>query len=407
MTDVLVIGAGPAGLAIAAALGNAGLRVAALSPTPADTPWPNTYGIWCDELEPLGLTHLLGHRWQNTVAFVDNRAIPLHREYALFDNDALQRHLLRQSEEAHVDWHIGLAAEIRHTPTHSTVKTEDGTQLSARLIIDASGHTPVFVRRPAASAVAYQAAYGIVGRFSVPPVDPNQLVLMDWRADHLDPTAQADDPTFLYAMDLGDGRFFVEETSLARDPAFPLGKLEQRLYQRLAHRGIVITQIEHVERCLFPMNLPLPDLAQPVLGYGGAASMVHPASGYQVGAALTMAPIVAEAVARCLADPRLTPAQIACAGWAALWPQPRLRNRALYLFGLHNLLRFDRQQTADFFRTFFALPRPLWSGYLSNTLSTLQLLQTMLLLFGRTSHRVRLSLVRSLGSGGGLLKEMW
>ncbi len=275
-------------------------RVAALSPTPADTPWPNTYGIWCDELGPLGLTHLLGHRWQNTVAFVDNRAIPLHREYALFDNDALQRHLLRQSEEAHVDWHIGLAAEIRHTPTHSTVKTEDGTQLSARLIIDAAD-TFLFscgVLRSAPWPIKPPMALWDAFRFhrSIP------TNLCSWTGAPTILTRQRKQTILLFYTRWiwATGAFSSKRPRWRRDPAFPLGELEQRLYQRLAHRGIVITQIEHVERCLFPMNLPLPDLAQPVLGYGGAASMVHPASGYQVGAALTMAPIVAEAVARSL-----------------------------------------------------------------------------------------------------------
>ena len=36
----------------------------------------------------------------------------------------------------------------------------------------------------------------------------------------------------------------------------------------------------------FPMNLPLPIKKQFVLGFGGAASMVHPASGYMIGSLL-------------------------------------------------------------------------------------------------------------------------
>ena len=45
------------------------------------------------------------------------------------------------------------------------------------------------------------------------------------------------------------------------------------------------------------MNLPLPFKKQFVLGFGGAASMVHPASGYMVGSLLRRAPLLAQKLA--------------------------------------------------------------------------------------------------------------
>ena len=39
-------------------------------------------------------------------------------------------------------------------------------------------------------------------------------------------------------MDLGDGVFFVEETSLALAPGVPYDVLKQRLQQRLDRRGV-------------------------------------------------------------------------------------------------------------------------------------------------------------------------
>ena len=42
MPDVLVLGAGPAGMAIASALGKEKLEVEVLSPNGPDEPWPNT-----------------------------------------------------------------------------------------------------------------------------------------------------------------------------------------------------------------------------------------------------------------------------------------------------------------------------------------------------------------------------
>ncbi|MEN9935601.1 MAG: hypothetical protein RLZZ387_2180 [Chloroflexota bacterium] len=402
MDDVLVVGAGPAGLAIAASLCAAGLRVAGLTPADPGAPWLNTYGIWADELEPLGLAHMLGHRWSDCTTYAGGRELALGRDYGLIDNARLQAHLLTQCERGGVTWRRGAAARADHSATGSVVQTRDGAALAARLVVDASGHTPALVRRPASTHTAYQAAYGVVGTFSQPPVRPGQLVLMDYRADHLPPEERAAPPTFLYAMDLGGGRFFVEETSLAHVPGVGLGALERRLHRRLEAMGVRVHETEHVEHCLFPMNAPLPDLAQPVLGFGGAASMVHPASGYQVGAALRYAPQVAAAVAAALGS-GAPPAKSARAGWRALWPSERVRRRNLYLFGLSSLLTCDEARLQAFFRTFFQLPRAQWSAYLSDRLSTPELAGVMLRLFASAPWDVRRMLAGGVGRDYGLL----
>ncbi len=60
--DVLVLGGGPAALCIASELNQRGVAVAGIAPDPVDNPWPNTFGIWADELKMAGLEHLLEHR---------------------------------------------------------------------------------------------------------------------------------------------------------------------------------------------------------------------------------------------------------------------------------------------------------------------------------------------------------
>ena len=42
---------------------------------------------------------------------------------------------------------------------------------------------------------------------------------MDFRPNHLNNEEKLSSPSFLYAMDLGNETFFVEETSLASYPA--------------------------------------------------------------------------------------------------------------------------------------------------------------------------------------------
>jgi lycopene cyclase-like protein len=419
LRDGLVLGGGPAALSIAAALAGEGLRVALLAPHDPRAPWPNTYGIWGEEVDALGLAHLLEHRWSHTVSYFGagssdpadpaNRPTPHHRDYGLFDRGALQQHWLDACARGGVELLEGKAEGFRLDGEGgwSVLSTADGASHRARLVVDATGHQPVFVRRPDQGPVAGQAAYGIVGRFSAPPVQSGQFVLMDYRSDHLSPEERRQSPTFLYAMDLGGGRFFVEETSLAQAPPVGYATLQERLQRRLAHRGVRVEQVEHEEFCLFPMNLPLPDLTQPVLGFGGAASMVHPASGYMVGSLLRRAPAVAQAVAALLrAEPAAGSARLAQAGWQALWPLELRRKHALYQFGLEKLMRFSEPQLRAHFATFFSLPDDQWYGFLANTATLPELLAAMLRLFSQAPWSVRRGLMGLQGREPALLGRL-
>ncbi|MEY3750131.1 MAG: hypothetical protein RLZZ186_550, partial [Cyanobacteriota bacterium] len=259
---------------------------------------------------------------------------------------------------------------------------ESGERLAARLVIDASGHHSRFVQRPDEGPVAGQAAYGIVGRFSAPPVAPGQFVLMDYRCDHLsEAERRCGPPTFLYAMDFGEGVFFAEETSLALAPAVPYDVLKDRLLRRLALRGITVEEVQHEEFCLFPMNLPLPDLQQRVVAFGGSAAMVHPASGYMVGALLRRAPALADAIAAGLQQPDRSADQLARSAWEALGPLELPRTPALYRLGLEKVMRGSEPQLRAPVRTFFGLPQEQWYGFLTNTLNLPQLIAAMVRLF--------------------------
>ena len=399
---MLVIGAGPAALAIAAELGGRGLAVTALAASEPTAPWGNTYGIWADEVEALGLAHLLSHRWSDTVSHFGGGPVRHGRDYGLFDRAALQHHWLERGEAGGLQWRRGRASTIEHDQDHSRVGTSAGETLSARLVVDASGHEPVFVQRGSDGPVAGQAAYGIVGRFSAPPIEPGQFVFMDYRADHLSEAERAGPPTFLYAMDLGDGVFFVEETSLALAPAVPFPLLQERLQRRLAHRGVAVEEVLHEEFCLFPMNPPLPDPHQRVVGFGGAGGMVHPASGYMVGGLLRRAPDLAEAIATALSE-GLRGQHLAEAAWQGLWPTPLRWKHGFFRFGLEKLMRFDEATLRHHFATFFALPSQQWYGFLTNTLSPREVLAAMLGLYTTAPWDVRLGLMGLQGREAALL----
>jgi lycopene beta-cyclase len=229
---------------------------------------------------------------------------------------------------------------------------------------------------------------------------------MDYRSQHLTPEQRAAaPPTFLYGMDFGEGMFFAEETSLASNPAVSFQLLEQRLYQRLGASNVHIKEIQHVEHCLFPMTLPMPDLQQPVVGFGGSASMVHPASGYMVGSLLRRGPDVAAAIATALKSPYPSPHAVAAAAWQALWPTERLRKYYLYRFGLEKLMRFQEDQLKHFFDTFFSLPTEKWAGFLADTMSPPELVQAMIKLFWLAPNDVRWGLMGFAGQEAPLLGQ--
>ena len=410
--EVLVIGAGPAALAIAAELVQRGVQVQGLAPGDPGDPWPNTYGIWGPEVDALGLQHLLEHRWchtgSNFGADLAAASTPHGIDYGLFDRRRLQQHWLEPCRQAGVVWHRGEARAVAHDSHGSTVRCTDGSERRARLVLDASGHQAAFVQRPDEGPVAGQAAYGVVGTFSQPPVEPGEFVLMDFRCDHLsEAERRCGPPTFLYAMDFGGGVFFVEETSLALAPPVPTDVLRDRLQRRLAHRGVAIESVQHEEFCLFPMNLPLPDLRQQVVGFGGSASLVHPASGYMVGALLRRAPALADAIAAGLADATLEAPELARRAWQGLWPLELRRKHALYRFGLEKLMRYPEDQLRAFFHTFFSLPTEQWYGFLTNTLTLPQLIAAMLRLFAVAPWSVRWGLMRQQGRELALLLRLW
>ena len=189
--DVAVVGGGPAALCIAAALAERKLEVTLVAPQDPAAPWPNTYGIWGEEVDSLGLSSLLEHRWSNTVSYFgsgdggDQGQVRHGRDYGLFDKQALQQYWLDGLSAGGVQHCNDSVQNVEHRVDGSWLSMASGDSLRARLVIDASGHNPALLHRPSDGPVAGQAAYGVVGRFSRPPVDPDQFVLMDYRCDHL------------------------------------------------------------------------------------------------------------------------------------------------------------------------------------------------------------------------------
>lgn len=380
--DVLVVGGGPAGRALAAESALRGLRTVLVDPTP-DAPWRVTYGCWAGEL-PAGISSSVVATAARGRAFALT-GHDLGRDYLVLDVPALRAHLDSLLHRGGATILPGRAIAMAGP---GTVELADGSRVRGRVVVDAGGRRqPLRARTGPERPVAEQTAYGVVVDEAVAAavVAPGEALFMDWRPDHGEPGW----PTFLYAVPLGGGAVLLEETSLARRPGLPVPVLRRRLFARLARHGIAPPSDAPVERVLFPVDSPR-HRTPGVLGFGAAAPLVHPASGFSVATALTLAPAVADAVAAHLPAGRraaLTAAE------AVVWPAAARAVHRFRRIGLEALLRMPPGEVPGFFEVFLGLPdRHRWA-YLTQRDDLPGTVATMNALFARAGWTLRRRLV--------------
>ena len=375
--DVVVAGAGPAGLAVAAACATGGLQVVLVAPHLR--PWQQTYGMWADELDAVTTALLgpargpvLGHRYPATAVRTATGRRDLGRGYARLHNDVVHRLLLDQLATGGGRTVPGTVTGVRQDGGDQAVMLADSTTLAAGLVVDARGGGP---------GSAQQRAWGERVTGDVAGLVPaGSAVLMDWVA--LRDPAAAQSPAFLYGMGLDDGTTLLEATSLAARPPVPLPQLRDRLHRLIADTGLRIAGSP--ERVAIPLDAPVRRGAG--VPVGAAAGLVHPATGYSVAASLQAGSAVADAV-------------LGGADAAAVQALVRgARRRAtLGLLGLGRevLLGLDEEQTDTFFSTFFTLPGSAWAAYLDTAAPPSSVAATML----RVARALPPSGRRSLAAG--------
>jgi lycopene cyclase-like protein len=371
---------------MAAAMAPTGLSVALVSPNPKAV-WENTYGIWADQVDE-SVSALLGGTSPFAQVFTTVNAIGDYhqnakRAYGRIDNQVLHDALHASATSGTLTVKKGTAVGVEHSPADSSVTLADGKTLRATLVLDGSGASSPFVTRPTPSvASASQVAFGIVADFAEPPLPDNVCTLMDWRGPN------SATPSFAYTLPLADG-WLVEETSLASRPAISFEELERRLHARIQKDGLRITKIHRVERVLFPMDLPLPERTQRVVGLGAVASIVHPATGYSVAASLRLAPKLATSLVHALGAPGATPRTAALAAWKTIWPNDRMKARGLETYGLERVLTMDQNDTRQFFDSFFKLDVRTTSTYLGGEAGSAEMAAVMWKVFRNVSPKLQ------------------
>ncbi|HEU0090382.1 MAG TPA: lycopene cyclase family protein [Pseudonocardiaceae bacterium] len=356
MIDVLVAGGGPAGWAVAAACARLGLDTELVDPAP-ERPWRATYGSWRGELPNDTAPAVAATGLGTAIGTTGHR---LDWEYVVLDNTALRDGFAT----APVRVRRGRVRQARPGRAGVSVQIDCGHQTSsqqhAAVVLDATGAVRCLLGTAQHGPAAEQTAVGVVvgAAAAQPLVPPGDALFMDWRPHHGAPGW----PTFLYAVPVGPDRVLLEETSLARRPGLELGVLRRRLHARLAHHRITVPT-EGEERVRFAVDRPLPvstDRGGPVVPFGAASPLVHPATGYSVATALRLAPEVAGAVRDALQ--RGGSQAAGRAAWRAVWSPAAVAVHTLRRRSLESLLRLPPERVPAFFDVFFALPgRHRWA----------------------------------------------
>lgn len=376
--DVVVVGDGPAGSALAAALRRQGVDVALVG---LDEPWTATYTTWADDIDALDLlagADVWAHRFDRiTVRF--GRTHEVDRPYGVFDNEALRQHL-------------------RTGVRHVTARVDDASDVSARLVVDATGW-PSKLSEPTVSVsvsverVAWQTAFGVV--LPAPPTGAlGAATMMDFSDPGVTIVGRPTVPTFAYSLPVTDG-WLVEETVLSASPAVDPDALLAVLAARLD------TSVEELldaaistERVRIPMGARPPDRSDsgPVR-FGASAGMIHPATGYSIASALSSADRVAAAISDEIARTGPTEPIDSAPIRRAVWPDPLRRTRHLHDYGHDVLIRLDRDGIQRFFDAFFDLPVDTWAPYMRIDTRPGPLAAVMARMFAVAPWRLRSRLV--------------
>ncbi len=385
--DVIVIGDGPAGSALAAALHRRAVDVLLVG---SDQPWGATYGTWADDVEQLtwfDTTKIWADRLDAIAVDVGGHRV-IQRPYGVVDNAAL-RSALRQ-DLVHTNQEVS-GLRMASSPQHDHhVMRGSGDTVATRVVVDATGWpgwTTRLDQGAEQSDVARQTAYGVV--LAERPVgtlgDP---MLMDFRQPAM-PEADHLGPSFAYALPVSGG-WLVEETVLASrravDPDALVGRLAARLGLSVGELNEAAIKIERVD---IPMGGRLPDRSSPLLAFGAAASMIHPATGYSLATSLERAESVAGAIGEALGASLFDHRRV----WDVIWSSSARRTRVLHDYGLDVLVDLDLAEMQAFFASFFDLDVDDWSAYLRITTLPTEMARIMSSLFRAAPWRLRRRLV--------------
>ena len=377
--DVLVVGGGPAGRALAAECGSRGLATTLVDPAP-DAPWRATYGAWLDEL-PAGLPPPAATARGRVIA---RTAHALDRTYAVLDVPALR---------AHLDARLA-AAGVRVVAGRVTGRAHDGPSARGRACSPtAPAWPPTCSSTRAGTGLPCAQAGSRAGRW--PPSRP--------------PTASWWTPPPPRRSSGRARRSSWTGAPTTASPAGPRSSTPSRsaaapcCWRRPRSPAAPACRCPCCAAVCTPGSLATasPRPRTPRSNASGSPSIGpatrHPACSASVPPrrSCTRPPDSAWPT-RC-GSPRPSPTRWPAAAWTPpqhrLWPARAVAVHRLRRIGLEALLRMPAEAVPAFFETFFALPERHRRAYLSGRDDLPGHLAAMGALFGRADTRLRGRLV--------------
>lgn len=404
--DIFIAGSGPSALALAENTSREGLSTMVASPTFGER-WIPNYGAWYADIERLGLGLCVEESWISPLVHLGlEKTFDLSSRYAKFSTPQLQTLLEYRCNRIGVQFLCKKVVHVEHLKKQSLVVFSDGDKISCRVFVDATGFSSSFLARPsqATSTVGFQTAYGMLLEVHETNWERGEMCLMDYRFPKGLSSEQRDSwnqiPTFLYALPLGKNLVFLEETCLVSTNPISYNMLKERLHKRISAMNIKPKRVIDEEHCLIAMGGPQPLLQQRNLGFGAAAGMVHPATGYQLTRCLSTAPKVARALHLGLEHD--DPFEAVCLAWKEIWSKDSSRCWDMYQFGMEVLCSLSLLETQEFFQAFFSIPKDLWSGFLSANASPFAVSKAMAHVFMQGSPAMRKKLTQKAMNPRGL-----
>lgn len=369
IVDITIVGAGPAGLILAASLVEQGLTVQVVDICSRKS-WTNNYCFWTQELTQADLSpnlsaiihDAIANTWPQSIIHTNGQSYTLDTPYSKFDTTCLQRNLLSFLDRHLVQFHDDQILSVIHEAESSRLVGERGIYLS-RLVIDAGGSQSGLLTRSPNPQPAFQIAYGQHLHFPdgyTHLFDANQVGFMNFRLPHGWKPFRFTTPSFLYVLPISDTDVFVEETVLATRNNVEFTELQERLDIRKQQWRCQDVDIVDEEFCRIEMGGALPKRGR-TLAFGAAAGFTHPVTGYQIMRSIYLAPVLAQ----CLkAHWDLNIDEVTSNAWSVIWSPSALYNRRLYLLGLDLIARLKQPAFQSFFGAFSPATPPLfWASF--------------------------------------------
>jgi lycopene cyclase-like protein len=323
--------------------------------------------MWKPQAAALGILDAVKRTWSHPGIVTEDGRRAIGVPYVLLDNERLRQKLLQRIAAGDGRIVTGRVAGMTYEPRRA-VLMERQAPVAADVVVDASGATPVLATSSPV-ARSWQSAYGVLAEVEALPWSSDEMVLMDFR--HRFPAPAS----FLYVLPMGGNRVFLEETVLSSPQPLGYGTLSSRLDERLDAMGIRIVRRLGEERVCIPMGQGLAPASQPVVAFGAAAGLMHPATGYSLAATLELAPTLADTLAAGLE--RGDPEGATRDAWQALLPPSRRRAHFLTRIGHQVFERLEADVLARALSAFFAQPTAWWLAFMSGTSGSFQRMRGM------------------------------